>query len=124
MKIDRDLQKLAALKAQIADLDSQRKQLEEVIIASLEKNDTSTISWEDDGGFHKATVVYSTTVKIDAPALLEKLHPNVRKQVTVRVLDEKLLEDKVARGVVDIKLVAKHTTETPRKPFIKITNSK
>jgi hypothetical protein len=120
-RIESKLTKIAELKAEIAALEELRKKLEADAIAELEQAGISTLTWEAGDATCKATVVYSSSFKIDGPALLEKLDTRVRNQVTVRVLDEKLLEDKVARGIIDINLVAKHTTETPRKPYVKIT---
>jgi hypothetical protein len=123
-RLDKWLTELVELKEEIAALESNKKDLETKILTLLEADETTTIEWEHNGKLAKATAVYSSTLKIDEDGLKDALTPAQWRSVTQRVLDQRALEDKVARGQIDVSVVAKNTTEVPRKPFIKVTTKK
>lgn len=124
VKLNRRIAALAELKQQIAELDDKRKELEAEVLELMESAEITTTEVEIDGVVTKATAVYSSTVKIDSTGLQGELSGSMWNQITKRVLDERLLEDKVARGLIDIDVVARHSTEVPRKPYVKITGGK
>lgn len=124
LALTKRLTKLAELKAEIARLDAEKRAIESEVLEAMEEAGITTMEWEDDRGMHQATTVYSSTIKIDADALEEELPARTWQSITRRVLDEKVLEDKVARGIIDIEVVAAHSTEVPRKPFVKVTTKK
>jgi hypothetical protein len=121
--LDANLARLADIKAQIKELEVLRKDLEAQLIEHFESVEVVTLEWGEDRK-NKATVVYGSSVKIDATGLEGVLTDRQWKSITMRVLDERLLEDKVARGLIDVNVVAEHTTEVPKKPFIKLTEGK
>lgn len=121
----RNLQRITDLKELIATLDAERKELEAWVLDNMAESDQQTVEWESaTGTAMRATAVYSSTVKIDEAGLQAALGPHKWAQVTRRTLDERLLEDKVAKGAIDIEVVAEHSTEVPRKPYLKITGGK
>lgn len=121
--LDKKLYRLHELKQTINNLELERKDLELEIITHLESVETVTLDWGDDR-LNKATVVYSSSMKIDAAGLEADLTDRQWVSITKRVIDEKLLEDKVARGQIDVDIVAKHTEEVPRKPYVRLTLGK
>lgn len=120
-KIDTWLTELADLKDEIAEKDERRKELESKIIEYLDGNETSAIEWEHYGKSAKASVVRSSTIKIDEEGLLAELPARTVTAITTRVIDRKALEDKVARGQIDVNLVAKYTDEVAKKPYVRVT---
>ncbi len=121
--LDKKLYRLHELKKTIAEMDKERKELEAQIIEHLESVEVVTLDWGDDR-IHKASVVYSSTMKIDEAGLQDALTDRQWSSITKRVIDEKLLEDKVARGQIDVDIVAQHTEEVPRKPYVRLTMGK
>ncbi len=121
--LDKNLARIAELKREIAKLDAERKELEASVIEHLESVQLVTVEWGEDRK-NKATIVYGSSIKIDASGLQDELTAKQWQSVSVRVLDEKLLEDKVARGQIDVDLVAKHTTEVQKKPYVRLTEGK
>ena len=120
-KIDNWLTELACINEEIKDLQQDRKDLQQKILASLEANDTHTIDWEHKGERSKATAVYSSTLNFDEEEIAKALTKSMWEQVSSRRLDQKKLEDKVARGSVDPAVISEHTTEVPRAPYIRIS---
>lgn len=121
--LDKTLARIAEIKKQIAELEGERKELEASVIEHLESVQLVTIDWGSDRK-NKATIVYGSSMKIDATGLRDELTDRQWQSVSVRVLDEKLLEDKVARGQIDVHVVAKHTTEVQKKPYVRLTEGK
>ena len=123
MKLDKMLSEFAEMKAQLSEMQEECKKLEQKIIDYLQVDSTQTIEWEHStsGVVAKATVVFGSTVKIDDEGLQEELPTAIWNKITTKVVDKSALEDMVARGKIDIGLVAKHSTEKPSKPYIRIT---
>lgn len=119
-KLDKMLTELTDLKANIALMEERRKELEQEIIEFLPL-ETYTVEWEYEGKTTKATIVYSSSVSIDHDALKGDLTPTQWKKITTVVVDSKALENAVARGDIDVAVVAKHSTEKPKKPYIRVT---
>lgn len=109
------------LKAQVQILEEERKTLEAELLGTLEASNFDSIVIDGAG---KVTVVRPTSLKIDDVGLASELTKSQWNRVSRRVLDEKLLEDAVAKGRIDIGLVSKHSTEQTRKPYLRITPAK
>ena len=121
-RLDDWLTELASITEELKDLTDEKKSLQAKIISFLEENESETVEWELDGRPSKATVVYSSVLKFDEDGLAEALSSSMWNQISSRKLDQKKLEDKVARGSIDPALVADHSDEVPRSPYIKITH--
>jgi hypothetical protein len=114
---DELIRQIASLKRTIAEMDDERRTLEAELIQYMDSSHVKTL--ETDTG--KATLVKSTSLRINEVALSNELTPAQWRKITRRVLDQKLLEDAVSRGSIDVNLVAKHSTEEARKPYLKLT---
>lgn len=119
--IDQWLTRLASLKEQEALIEKERRDLEERIIHFLDGNESDSIESTVGNERLKATVVRSTTLKFDEHGLASELSPHMWREITKRVLDTKALEDKVARGAIDVEVVAKYSDEVPRKPYVRLS---
>lgn len=64
------------------------------------------------------TLVESTTVTVDEAKLKKSIGATAYKKLTKPVLDKGLLEDAMARGVVDPNTVSACSIEKPRKPYV------
>ncbi len=115
------LKKLQEIKDQLAVLEAERKKLQEQLSEAMGDDSVDFCVGEQK---FKATCVRSETVKIDEEALATALGKKVWEQITVRKLDNKLLEAKVALGEIPVELVSDHSTIVPRKPYIKTTAQK
>ena len=67
------------------------------------------------------TKVESSTLNFDEVALQEEIGDHKWRTVSKRVLDRKLLEDAIAKDRISPSIVARHSEEIPRKPYIKLT---
>lgn len=119
--IDQWLTRLANLKEQEAMIEKERRDLEDRIIHFLDGNESDSIESTVGSEHLKATIVRSTTLKFDEHGLASELSPHMWREVTRRVLDTKALEDKVARGAIDVEVVAKYSDEVPRKPYVRLS---
>lgn len=115
------LEKLVAAKQSIAQLEDDRRALEETAIQMIEALGESGISWDYNGKPARASVIRSGTIKFDEQGLEQGLGPEIWESITKRVLDQKKLEDGVARGSIDIETVTQYSFEAPKKPYIKVT---
>lgn len=66
-------------------------------------------------------LVAGVTRNIDPVELLDNLPEDVVEKVTKKVIDPKLLEAAVALGEIDEKLIESATTETPKRPYLRVT---
>ena len=123
-KIDSRIGELFRIKGDLASLDARKKELEDEIIKLLDDKQLDSYEWEDNGLAGKATPVFSSTISFDVDGLEEELGQGMWRQVTHRVLDQKKREDKVSKGKIDISVVADHSTEKARRPYIKVTLAK
>ena len=125
------VKRISALKVEVSEREELRKQLEEKLIKLLEA-DLYPLSesfmlqekYDEEVFITKVTVVRPTSIDIDEEGLKNELKPSQWKAITTLSLDKKKLEDNVARGKIDIDVVAKNSTEKPKKPYLKITHSK
>ena len=119
--LDKTVAKLAEIKAEIVELEDMRKLIEAEIIDRLEQNEADKIETNFEGSSYTATIVRSSSLKFDEQGLAGAMSPSMWTQISRRVLDSKLLEDKVARGSIDVDTVAKYSEEVERKPYLKLT---
>ena len=122
--IDRKVARLARLKEEVSRLDAERKELEAEVINMLSGNGSDSVDVDAGDRMIKATIVRSSSLKFDEHGLAGAISPQMWAQISTRVLDQKALEDKVARGSIDVEVVAKYSEEVPRKAFLKITERK
>ena len=120
--VDKWLADIASIKRQEAELEKERRALEAKVMEFLEKNGVGSVDWDANGVTGRATIVRSSQLIYDHDLLSKAVGPAIWRAITKRVIDTKSLEDKVARGIVPIEVVAEHTTEKPRKPYLHITS--
>lgn len=110
------------LKAKIKTLGDEVKPLQADIVDMIKSKGNRTMSTQDHNGVTiTATVVESTSMAIDEARLKKAVGAAVWKKITTPRLDDKLLEQAIQAGEVDVNVVAQCTTETPRSPYIKLT---
>lgn len=127
MNLTKKLDELLALKDEIAALDAKKKALEATVMEALEAKDLSTLEWGEGpktGKPNKVTIVYSSRLQIDEQALKERLTPKQWSAITTVVVDNKALEDQVARGKIEASVVADCSEDLPRSPYLKVTPAK
>lgn len=112
---------LDQLKRERDDIDVQIKELQSVIIDTLDKTDQKTVAVDTDDRTIKATKVQPVRTIIDESTLKKSLGEKVWMKVSTRVLDKKKLEAYMATGEVDPMIVAECSTESPSSPYIKLT---
>lgn len=114
---------LADLKAQAKEAEDRRKALEEELSKEMATAGIKRDHWpsQEPGKYHTATLVESSTIQFDENGLKQALSEEQWASVTKSVLDSKALEDQVARGLIPVDLVVEHSTEVPRKPYIKFS---
>lgn len=123
-KLERLLNQLATAKAELEILTEMKKRIEAEVIEEMAGKECLSLEWNHTGIPKRASIVYSSVVKIDEAGLSKELGSKVWNSITKRVMDTKLLEDKVARGLISIGVVAGHSSEVPRSPYVKITTKK
>ena len=122
---------ISSLKQEVSEKEELRKQLEEKLLKLIEA-ESYPISEsfmmqeksDDEIFITKVTIVRPTSIEIDEEGLKKAITASQWKAITTLSLDKKKLEDHVARGKIDIDIVAKNSTEKPKKPYLKITHSK
>ena len=110
------------MKATIKGLEAEAKHVQSEIIDFIKGKGNKTMSAEDTKGVTvTATVVESTSIAIDEARLKKAVGAQVWKKITTPRLDDKLLEQAIQSGEVDVNVVAQCTTETPRSPYLRLT---
>lgn len=123
MKIDSFIAEVVALKRQMEQIDARRRELEQKIMSMLESTGSSALEWKaDDGSTGRVSVVRSSEIVYDDAGIKAGVTPAVWRSITKPVIDSKALEDRIARGIVPIELVAENSYEKPRKPYLRITH--
>lgn len=91
------------------------------LLEYMEELDLSKASVSD--GEHKAnsTLVRSVTKSYNEDRLKKRIGAPLWNKITTRKLDEKKLGAYVKAGDIDTSVVAEAITETPRKPYVKVT---
>jgi len=112
------IDELASAKEVLQGLKADVDTIQDDVLKALHDLDVTTLR-TDDG--NNATVVAGSRVTIDDSKLSKSLGAKLWQKITVRKLDPKLLDDAIAKGVVDKVLVAAASSETPTKPYIRLT---
>lgn len=112
---------LARIKEQIEDLSEEKREVEEVIVASLKATGQKSVS--ANGGDLKGTLVEGSVITIDDEGLKKRLTAAQWKKVTKQVLDKERLEAEITVGNIDANEVAAVSTEKDRKPYIRVSGT-
>ena len=96
------------------------KKASKAFLAALADNnmDTMTTEWRDLR--ITGTKVESSTLKIDEDGLAEAVGSQKWVTISKRVLDKQLLEDAVVKDRISPTLLADHSTEVPRTPYVRV----
>lgn len=113
------LARLLQLKTQLSELEAERTSLEAVILRQMQDEDLKSIQFYENGIKVSASAVHGSTIKFDMDAIRQKLTTDQWQSITKQVVDNKLLEDRVARGEVPVEVIAEHSTEVPRKGYVR-----
>ena len=97
------------------------KEAQQEVINYLDGASLDTQRIEHGGMAITGTKVESTTLNIDESALHEEIGDTKWHTISRRVLDRKLLEDAVMRDRIDPTILARHSIEVPRKPYVRLT---
>lgn len=119
MTMQEDLMELAQLKERQKDLAEQVFEAEKRLIDALESKGQKSVSANN--GDLTGTLVKGSTITINEESLKKALGAGLWKKVTKQVLDKERLEAHIVTGDIDPNVVAQHSTEKDRKPFIKVT---
>jgi hypothetical protein len=71
----------------------------------------------------KLSIVESSTLQIDEAMLKKKIGAKMWEKISRRLLDKKLLEDRIAIGEIDPTVVAGCATEVPRSRYLRSGSS-
>lgn len=105
------------------DLESSTKDLQAAILAAMKELGIERLVNDDE----KLTVLVVSPMSssLNTDGLLQDLrarYPDtVVQSVTTTVIDQDALAAKVNTGEIDAALIKKHTTTTPRTPYVKVT---
>lgn len=126
-----DEQREEAIKAAVLDLhkakvvrdtaDDLYREAAKEYMAALDKEGIDSLSTIYKGQRITATKVQSSTLNIDENGLSEEIGPSKWTTISKRVLDRKLLEDAVTKDRIDSDLLARHSDEVPRAPYVRVT---
>lgn len=113
---------LRDIKAKVKSLGEEAKIVQTEVIDMIKGKGNKTMTVQDSSGVDiMATVVESTSMAIDEARLKKAVGAATWKKITTPRLDDKLLEQAIQAGEVDVNVVAQCTTESPRAPYIKLT---
>ena len=96
------------------------KKASKAFLVALADNDMDTMTTEWRDLRITGTKVESSTLKIDEDGLAEAVGSQKWVTISKRVLDKQLLEDAVVKDRVSPTLLADHSTEVPRAPYIRV----
>lgn len=120
--IDELLARLHHTRAEIKGMEEWAKAAQAEVLEATPA-DVDKLSWAVESSEGTATIVRPTTIKFDEEALADELGPELWSQVTKVSVDQKKLGDLVARGVVDVEVVARHSSEVARTPYLRTKTS-
>lgn len=76
--------------------------------------------WKGERG--TASIIRGAKPVLDEEAFMAELDESQRQLVTKTVVDLKKLEQAVELGIIEADVVAAHTTEVPKKPYLRFTS--
>ena len=100
--------------------DDAYKEAAKTYMAALDAEGIESLSTVYKGQRITATKVQSSTLKIDEDGLAEAVGPQKWVTISKRVLDRKLLENAVVADKFDPNLLAQHSEEVPRAPYVRV----
>lgn len=116
---------------EVRDARNTKRGLEEAIsdhqaeaVDALEGLGIESIAFDDPSADNVkigASVVRQSTLQFDETKLRKKLGVKLWNRISTRHLDRSKLEQAVADGIIDAKVVAACSEEKAKKPFIRIT---
>jgi hypothetical protein len=98
--------------------------VEDQLLVLMANRGLPTITIKHDGIHVTATAVHGTREVLDPEMLKKRLGVAKWGKVTTLTLDNKKLQDAMARGLVDPNIVAECSSSMPSKPYIKLTDKK
>jgi hypothetical protein len=119
--LDARIAELHARKQELAELDTEVKELQAGIIAELVKRNVKTYQTKTGEVTFKVTKVQGHTTIIDEISLKRILGEKQWIKVSTRVLDKKKLEAHIAAGEIDTDEVAQCMHEEDKAPYLRIT---
>lgn len=120
-KTQQSLKELRELRAQKRELEDSISVIQENTLGGLTEMGIKSITVDLDNLKITGTRVDGTVLKIDEAKLKKNLGARLWQRVTTRTLDRNKLEALVAAGEIDPRIVARCSTEEPKKPYIRIT---
>lgn len=121
MTMQEDLLELARLKENITSLQEDYRELEAQLVSQLESAGNKSVSANN--GDLTGTVVRGTTLSYDEDGIKRSLGATLWKKVTKQVMDKEKLEAAIVVGDIDPNIIAQHTTEKDKKPYIRVTGT-
>ena len=97
------------------------KECADAVIGMLDSQELKSHTIQHKDLILTGTKVESSTLNFDEPSLQEELGDHKWRTVSKRVLDRKLLEDAIAKDRISPSMVARHSEEVPRRPYVKLT---
>jgi hypothetical protein len=97
--------------------------LESQIIKEMEAAKRKTTATEISGINVKVTYVQGYSTKINEDGLKKALGAARWVKVTKMVVDKSKLETAMSNGLIDPIVVGQHVTQSPNKPYLRITES-
>ena len=113
------LDRLVAMKDEIAGLETARRDLEDQIIAVI--GDNSPHTWMCDGMRTKATVVRPTVIEVDGDVLETLIPKKVWDSITTRRVETRLFDAQVRVGNISAVVADQVSTVTARRPYVRVT---
>lgn len=95
-------------------------QEELVGIMQADQRKNATVPNTSGTGDLSITLVEGSTMSLDEEKLKKAIGAQMWNKITTRTLDRKKLDAFIASGEINPMIVARVTTEVPRKPFVKI----
>lgn len=99
--------------------------VEQLVIDHLKAQGAKTVTVQGDGDESvTATLVAGQSEVIDAALLKSRLTPGEWEAITEQVINNDLLKDAMAKGLIDPMVVAACSTTVDKSPYIRVTTSK
>jgi hypothetical protein len=116
--------KVAKLKAKAELAESNYRDAQEDLITLLSTGEDRSVTAQCGTNAITGTLVTSETLSINEEGLAKALGAKVWAKCTKRVLDKKKLEALITTGEVNAVVVAANSSETARKPYVRISTKK
>jgi hypothetical protein len=116
-KLAHQLAQLHAYRSAAKKTADEARVLQQNLLAEWDKSFDTVYS--ADGMTISASAVRPTTIRFDEEKLQSMLTPEQWQQVTRLVVDQKLLEQLVVKGEIDLDVVVACSQEVARTPYIK-----